>query len=91
MQFKVSVEFSFIIIYNIRDISKCFKSLQLAQYECFKDGIVLFYGVIVSTQDFDSCDPSSILGRTQLYIDLKQNKESKIFEITPINKILIIY
>ena len=58
------VELSFILKYKITEISKFFKSLQLAEYECFKDDIVLFYGVMVSTQDFDSCDPSSILGRT---------------------------
>ena len=64
IQFTVAVELSFILEYNITEISKCFKSLQLAKNECFKDDIVLFFGVMVSTQDFDSCDTSSILGRT---------------------------
>ena len=58
------VELSFILIYNIKDISKSFKSLQLAKYELFKDDIVLFYGVMVRTRDSKSSYPRSTLGRT---------------------------
>ena len=53
IQFKISVELSFILKYNITEISKCFKSLQLAEYECFKDDIVLFYGAMVRSRDSD--------------------------------------
>ena len=69
MQFKVSLELSFIIIYNIRDNSKSFTSLQLAEYECFKDDIVMFYGAMVRSRDSESSYPRSLLGRTQLYIN----------------------
>ena len=58
------VELSFILIYNIRDISKSLKSLQLAKYELFKDDIILFYGAMVRTRDSESSYPRSNLGRT---------------------------
>ena len=58
------VEFSFILKYNIKEISKCFKSLQLAEYELFKDDIVLFYGAIVRIKDSESSYPRSNFGRT---------------------------
>ena len=34
--------------------------------ECYiiRPAFIRFYGVMVSTQDFESCDPSSNLGRT---------------------------
>ena len=64
MLFKVSVELSFILIYNVRDISKSFKSLNLAEYELFKDDIVLFYGAMVRTINSVSSYPRSNLGRT---------------------------
>ena len=69
IQFKVAVELSFILKYNITEISKCFKSLHLAEYECFKDDIVMFYGAMVRSRDSESNYPRSILGRTQLYIN----------------------
>ena len=50
--------------YNIRDISKSFKSLQLAKYELFKVDIVLFYGAMVRTRDSESGYQRSNLGRT---------------------------
>ena len=61
---KISVEPKFIIICNETNILKSFKSLQLAQFYLFINNAVRFYGVRVSTQDFDSCYPSSIIGRT---------------------------
>ena len=70
MQFKSSVELSFIIKYNITEISKCFKSLQLAKYECFKDEIVLFYSAMVRSRDSKSSSPRSNLGGTSIYINL---------------------
>ena len=35
----------------------------------FEQGLSRFYGVMVSTLDSESCDPSSILGRTFVNID----------------------
>ena len=51
IQFKVSVELSFILKYNITEISKRFKSLQLAEHELIKYDIVLFYGAMVRSRD----------------------------------------
>ena len=65
---QISVESKFILICNERNILKSFKSLQLAQFYLFINYAVRFYGVMVSTQDTESCDPSSSLGRTLLYI-----------------------
>ena len=70
MQFKVSVELSYIRIYNIRDISKSFKSLQLADYYLFKEHLVWFLGAMVRTRDSEYSDPRSNLGRPQIYINL---------------------
>ena len=61
---QISVEPKFIIICNETNILKSFKSLQLAQFYLFINNAVRFYGVMVSTQDSESCDPSSSLGRT---------------------------
>ena len=61
---QISVEPKFIIICNETNISKSFKSLQLAQFYLFIDNGVRFYGVMVTTEDSESCDPSSSLGRT---------------------------
>ena len=61
---QISVEPKFIFICNKTNILKSFKSLQLAHYYLFNNNAVRFYGVIVSTQDSESCDPSSCLGRT---------------------------
>ena len=64
MQFKVSVELSFIFKYNITEISKCFKSIQLAEYDLSKDDLALFYGAMFRTRDSESSYPRSNLGRT---------------------------
>ena len=61
---QISVEPKFILICNEKNILKSFKSLQLAQFYLFIDYAVQFYGVMVTTQDSESCDPSSSLGRT---------------------------
>ena len=61
---QISVEPKFIIICNETNILKSFKSLQLARFYLFINSAVRFYGVMVSTQDSESCDPSSSLGRT---------------------------
>ena len=61
---QISVEPEFILICNETNILKSFKSLQLAQFYLFINNAVRFYGVMVSTQGSESCDPSSILGRT---------------------------
>ena len=61
---QISVEPKFILICNKTNILKSFKSLQLAHYYLFNNNAVRFYGVMVSTQDSESCDPSSSLGRT---------------------------
>ena len=61
---QISVEPKFIIICNETNFLKCFKSLQLAQFYLFIDNGLRFYSVIVSTQDSESCDPSSSLGKT---------------------------
>ena len=61
---QISVEPRFILICNETNILKSFKSLQLAQFYLFINNAVRFYGVMVSTQDSESCVPSSGLGRT---------------------------
>ena len=61
---QISVEPKFILICNETKILKSFKSLQLAQFYLFNNYEVRFYGVMVSTQDSESCYPSSTLGRT---------------------------
>ena len=61
---QISVEPNFILICNETNILKSFKSLQLAQFYLFDNYAVRFYGVMVSTQDSESCYPSSSLGRT---------------------------
>ena len=61
---QISEEPNFILICNETNILKSFKSLQLAQFYLFNNNAVRFYGVMVSTQDSESCDPSSSLGRT---------------------------
>ena len=49
--------------------------------------IVWFYGVMVSTQDSESCDPSSSLGRTLIYVKF----ESTVDEVlrTPVRSFLV--
>ena len=64
IQYKVLVEISFIIKYNLAEISKSFKSLQLAEYYLFICDLVWFYGVMVRTWDSESIDPRWTLGRT---------------------------
>ena len=61
---QISVEPKYILIWNETNILKSFKSLQLAQFYLFNNNAVRFYGVMIGTQDSESCDPSSILGRT---------------------------
>ena len=61
---QISVEPKFILICNETSILKFFKSLQLAKFYLFNNYAVRFNGVMVITQDFDFCDPSSIFGRT---------------------------
>ena len=61
---QISEEPQFILICNETNILKYFKSLQLAQFYLFNIDAVRFYGVMVSTRDSKSCDPSSILCRT---------------------------
>ena len=61
---QISVAPKFIIICIETNILKSFKSLQLAQFYLFIDNGVRFYGVMVTTEDSESCDPSSSLGRT---------------------------
>ena len=61
---QISVAPKFIIICIETNILKSFKSLQLAQFYLFINNAVRFYGVMVSTQGSESCNPSSILGRT---------------------------
>ena len=61
---QISVEPKFLLICNKTNILKSFKSLQLAQFYLFNNYEVRFYGVMVSTQDSESCYPSSTLGRT---------------------------
>ena len=39
-----------------------------------------FYGVMVSTQDSESCDPSSNLGRTCFPVSLRVTVGSLVFE-----------
>ena len=55
---QISVELKFILICDETNISKSFKSLQLAQFYLFNKYAVRFNGVMVSTQDSESCDPS---------------------------------
>ena len=54
---QISVEPEFISICNETNILKPFKSLQLAQFYLFNSYAIRFYGVMVSTQDSESCDP----------------------------------
>ena len=61
---QISVEPKFILICNETNILKSFKSLQLAQLYLFNSNAVRFYGVMVGTQDSESCNPSSSLSRT---------------------------
>ena len=61
---QTSEEPQFILICNETDILKSFKSLQLAQFYLFIINAVRFYGVMVNTQDSESCDISSSLGKT---------------------------
>ena len=61
---QISVAPKFIIICIETNILKSFKSLQLAQFYLFNSYAVRFYGKMVSTQDSESCYPSSTLGRT---------------------------
>ena len=55
---QISVEPKFILICKKTNILKSFKSLQLAQFYLFYNYAVRFNGVMVSTQDSESCDPS---------------------------------
>ena len=64
MRDQISVEPNFILICNETNILKSFKSLQLAQFYLFNDYALWFYGVMVITQDSESCDPNSSLGKT---------------------------
>ena len=41
-----------------------------------------FYGVMVSTQDFESCDPSSNLGRTYFFLLLNEQSVLTYFRDT---------
>ena len=52
---EISVEHNFILICNETNTLKSFKSLQLAQFYLFNNFAVRYYGVMVSTQDSDSC------------------------------------
>ena len=61
---QISVEPNFLLICNETKILKSFKSLQLAQFYLFNNYAVRFHGVMVNTQDSESCYPSSTLGRT---------------------------
>ena len=64
MRDQISVEPNFILICNETNILKSFKSLQLAQFYLFNNYALWFYVVMVITQDSESCDPNSSLGRT---------------------------
>ena len=60
---QISVEPEFKLICNETNILKSFKLLQLAQFYLFNYYAVRFYGVMVSTQDSESCDSSLRLCR----------------------------